>query len=116
MINLSAGAFDLNLDAILGEQTYTEGLEDYLDGIDSNISDKNMDRLRDAEDVTGSINDTFSRVAPENIVSKDGYQPSIVARARNSVLQFPVYVTQGIRVDEAHVISKLFERVYTTLV
>ena len=116
MFNLSAGAFDLNLDAILEERSYTEGLEDYLDGIDSNISDKNMDRLRDAEDVTGSINDTFSRVAPENIVSKDGYQPSIVARARNSVLQFPVYVTQGIRVDEAHVISKLFERVYTTLV
>lgn len=41
---------------------------------------------------------------------------SIIARAKNSVLQFPIYVTQGIRVNEAQIISKMFERVYTTLV
>ena len=41
---------------------------------------------------------------------------SIVARARNSVLQFPVYVTQSLPVNYAQVIAKLFERVYTTLV
>lgn len=41
---------------------------------------------------------------------------SIVARARNSVLQFPIYVTQTLRVNEAQIIAGLFERVYTTLV
>ena len=41
---------------------------------------------------------------------------SIVARARNSVLQFPMYVTQSLPVNYAQTIAKLFERVYTTLV
>lgn len=41
---------------------------------------------------------------------------SIVARAKNSVLQFPIYVTQTLRVNEAQIIAKMFERVYTTLV
>lgn len=41
---------------------------------------------------------------------------SIIARARNSVLQFPIYITQTIRYNEAHIIGKMFERVYTTLV
>ncbi len=41
---------------------------------------------------------------------------SIVARSRNSVLQFPVYCTQSIRANEAQIISKLFERVYTSFV
>lgn len=42
--------------------------------------------------------------------------PSIVARARNSVMHFPVYISQSNRVNVAHVLSKLFERVYVTLV
>lgn len=41
---------------------------------------------------------------------------SIVARARNSVIQFPIYVVQTLRVNEAQIISKLFERVYCTFV
>jgi hypothetical protein len=41
---------------------------------------------------------------------------SIVARAKNSVLQFPVYITGNIRVNEAQIIAKMFERVYATLV
>lgn len=41
---------------------------------------------------------------------------SIVARARNSVLQFPIYITQTNRINAAHTIAKLFERVYATLV
>jgi hypothetical protein len=41
---------------------------------------------------------------------------SIIARSRNSVLQFPIYCTQSIRVNEAQIISKLFERVYTSFV
>lgn len=41
---------------------------------------------------------------------------SIVARAKNSILQFPCYITQSCPVAPAQTISKLFERVYTTLV
>lgn len=41
---------------------------------------------------------------------------SIIARARNSVLQFPIYIDQTVRVNEGHIIGKLFERVYATLV
>ena len=41
---------------------------------------------------------------------------SIIARSRNSVLQFPVYCTQSIRINEAQIIAKLFERVYTSFV
>lgn len=41
---------------------------------------------------------------------------SIIARARNSVLQFPIYVSQSIRINEAQIIAGLFERVYTTFV
>ena len=41
---------------------------------------------------------------------------SIVARARKSVLQFPIYITQTLPVNEAHIIGKLFERVYASLV
>ena len=42
---------------------------------------------------------------------------SIIARARNSVLQFPVYITNsGIRVNEAHLIAKFLERMYASYV
>jgi hypothetical protein len=41
---------------------------------------------------------------------------SIVARAKNSVCQFPVYISQTIRVNEAQILSNMFERYYTTLV
>lgn len=41
---------------------------------------------------------------------------SIVARARNSILQFPCYIAQSCPVTPAQTVAKLFERVYTTLV
>lgn len=41
---------------------------------------------------------------------------SIIARARNSVLQFPMYVTRSIQHEAAHILSKVFEKVYSTLV
>ena len=50
-------------------------------------------------------------------VSDNSGRGSIIARARNSVLQFPVYITNsGIRVNEAHLISKFLERVYASYV
>lgn len=41
---------------------------------------------------------------------------SIIARARNSILQFPMYIVQSIRTSEAQIIAKMFERVYASLV
>ena len=42
---------------------------------------------------------------------------SIIGRARNSVLQFPVYISKSsMRDNQAHVFAKTFERVYATLV
>ena len=41
---------------------------------------------------------------------------SIFARARNSVMQFPCYVTQTIPVNPAQIIAKTFERVYASFV
>src|SRR5699024_4718270 len=41
---------------------------------------------------------------------------SVIARSRNSVLQFPVYVSQSIPVNAATVIAKMFDRVYASFV
>ena len=41
---------------------------------------------------------------------------SIISRAKNSILQFPVYMTASIGFSTAQVISRSFERVYATLV
>lgn len=41
---------------------------------------------------------------------------SIIARARNSVCQFPIYIDQTVPVNAGHTIGKLFERVYATLI
>ena len=71
----------------------------------------------------GIVNDTLDKAASSASKTVDKLNKdfvvrnqSIVARARNSVLQFPIYITQTLRVNEAHIIGKLFERVYTTLV
>lgn len=41
---------------------------------------------------------------------------SIIARSRNSVLQFPVYISQSVPVNPAHVIARLYDRVYASFV
>ncbi len=84
------------------------------------------DEWNNADTVIGklsSVNDTtIKKVAnrsEEIDKSLDSHRidnRSIIARAKNSVLQFPVYVMQTLRVNEAQIISGLFERVYTTLV
>lgn len=84
------------------------------DGKDLKVTDQEYraDIVKDVDDKVNNVLNAIDRAASSEYV--DGR--SIVARARNSVLQFPVYVTQSLRVNEAHIISKMFERVYTTLV
>ena len=68
---------------------------------------KNDDILKNAAD---RVDD-----AAKTIKKHTSDRRSIIARAKNSVLYFPVYITQTIRVNEAHIIAGLFERVYATL-
>jgi len=90
-----------------------------------NAAKKAGDDIKNAQGVKGKVGAVNSKLdtaankmsdidgkVKSNIVKND----SIVARARNSVLQFPIYVTQTLRVNEAQIIAKMFERVYTTLV
>lgn len=41
---------------------------------------------------------------------------SIISRTRNSIMQFPVYISQSIPVNPANVIARLFDRVYASFV
>lgn len=72
-----------------------------------------------ADVVNSQVLDNAGKVADsiDNVTKKARVDNrSIIARARNSVLQFPMYVSQSTRVNAAHTINKMFERVYTTLV
>lgn len=80
----------------------TKGLDDKLRTTNDEGLKKVGDSLKDIDDRVGKPNRVDNR--------------SIIARAKNSVLQFPIYIAQTIRVNEAHIIAKMFERVYTTLV
>lgn len=77
-------------------------------GLNDKLTTLNNEGLNKAGDAADSIN----KFAGKHQVSAK----SIIARARNSVLQFPVYVSHTCRVEAAHTIAKSFERVYTTLV
>ena len=81
---------------------------EYDKGLANKASRIYNDGLSKAEDNLGAIDKRLKRYKVDT--------RSIVARARNSVLQFPIYVTQTLRVNEAQIIAGLFERVYTTLV
>ena len=75
-----------------------------------------MGRVKDTENKTlGNAAGALSKFDSDMQKNRVNNQ-SIIARARNSVLQFPIYVSQSIRINEAHTIAGLFERVYTTLV
>ena len=67
------------------------------------------DTLDKGNNVGGRINDHLNK---NHKVSN----ASIIARAKNSVLQFPIYITPSIQINAAHTVSKMFERVYTTFV
>jgi len=67
-----------------------------------------------AKNVT-DVSDQTTRI--DTIMAKNKVSTnSIVARAKNSVLQFPMYISRSLRINEAHIISKTFERVYASLV
>lgn len=93
---------DIDVEDILGDWRDTE-----LTTVDA-IKGTDEKGLSKASDLLDKVNAGLNK--------KRINSSSIVARARKSVLQFPIYISQGLRVNEAHIIAKLFERVYTSLV
>ena len=85
-------------------------------GVDKDDWDQSElpDKILQASDATGTLSgildDKLRNVEKDNKV--DGR--SIIARATNSVKQCPIYVTRTIRASEAHLIAKLFEKVYVS--
>lgn len=115
---------DLSIKTGGEDQAFQEGIGDAL-GVDtqqirddwnnpsSSLYDKadslNRNGLQKVSDTADALDKhIFNKMRVNNA--------SIVARARNSILQFPMYITQTCPVAPAHTISKMFERVYTTLV
>jgi len=77
----------------MGNDIFTEGI---------------FDKMKVASTVVGGANDAMSKRKIDN--------RSIVKRAKNSIAQFPIYMTSiGITANSAHVISKAIERVYVSL-
>jgi len=81
----------------------------------SSETDELQDTLKDLKSKTYDVKDKIGTV---DKYTKNHYlnRPSIVTRSKNSVIQFPIYVSSSLRVTEAQIISKLFERVYTSFV
>lgn len=64
------------------------------------------------EDGAKTIKDAETKLNTDHVLDRR----SIIARASNSVMQFPIYITQSNRIAEAHTIGKAFERVYASFV
>lgn len=82
--------------------------QDASTGLMDKVAVTNTSGLSKAKDELGKIDKTLKKNRVDN--------RSIIARARNSVLQFPVYVSQSCPVNAAQIISDAWNRVYTTIV
>ena len=103
ILDATFNALDINANQI------KQDWENSAKGIDDKLASVNNNGVKKVRDVADTIQN--------GVLSKQTVDTrSIIARARNSVLQFPIYITQTLRVNEAQIIAKMFERVYTTLV
>ena len=110
-----------------GTKPITEGAMDTVKGAINAVTGIDTDKTKDdwnnanvpgkvkvAGDTIGSalgnVDSSIDKIRKDNEV--DGR--SIVARATNSIKQCPIYITQTIRATEAHLLSKMFEKVYAT--
>lgn len=105
------------------ESAITDMIQQAGDSVKKGYDDLKDDLSKDPYGTIEKLNDkqlagaaTSAREIDDTMKRHQVNTKSIVARARDSVLQFPVYITQTNPVAAAHTISKLFERVYTTLV
>lgn len=112
------------------DQVYQEGINSTIrdnTGIDAKDIGDSWSDISGIKDVGHAIkvtNDKGIQPARDiaDVIDKHVYKDaivdnrSIVARARNSILQFPVYVTQSCPVAPARIISDFFARYYTSMV
>lgn len=101
MKDASKYVLDVDIDDVKSAWKNSSNPDEYLKVID--------DTGKKATDALGDLSAALT--APNKIDNR-----SLFARARNSLLQFPIYVSQSIRANEAHILSKMFERVYASLV
>lgn len=95
-------AADVNVDRIKDDWSNSAtGIGDKLDTINSEGLGRAKDELKRIDKTLGK-----GRVDSR----------SIIARARNSVLQFPIYMTQSCPINPANTIAKAWERVYVSYV
>jgi hypothetical protein len=97
-------------------ESFQEGIiKDSLDRAKNFANTMKPTSLKDAGNKVTKVASNVSEIDKELKLHKND-RSSIIARAKNSVLQFPIYISDSIRINEAQTISKLFERVYATLV
>lgn len=101
MKDASKYVLDVDVDAVKSAWQNSNNPDDYLKVIDDT-----------GKKATGALGDLSAALSDPNKIDNR----SLFARARNSLLQFPIYISQSIRANEAHIISKMFERVYASLV
>ena len=107
LIDDSLKAANINPDKVKDDWDAARNAQTAGEAIKNANKTVNDDILEPLKDTLDSANSTLKKGSLD--------RRSLIARSRNSVLQFPVYITQTIRVNEAHIISKLFERVYASL-
>ncbi len=113
--NRTTSILESEIDNILDDtdKTYAQDIKDEWNAMKD--SDTTIEGMGHAKNISKDIKDISGGI-DSAIKSNEIDGRSIIARSRNSVLQFPVYVTQSIRVNEASIIARLFERVYASYV
>lgn len=102
---------DINEDFDMFQEAGSKTVDNAMDSAEDNIKElkKSFDGKYNSISVpVGKIKDFLDAGTIDN--------RSIIARSRNSVMQFPIYITGGIPVNVAHTIAGMFERVYATFV
>lgn len=97
------------------ESALKDALKDSTQESEGSTLDDTAAKLKNIQDTVEPISSIASK-ATGKIESKRNTTRSIVARARGSILQFPVYMSKSVPVAEAHTINKAFERVYASFV
>ena len=103
--------------ANLNESVLSTMIQKTDDGL--KFLDKNAEKIQPKLEPLGKYSDLIAGGATmldKGISSLTKDRRSIIARAKNSVLQFPIYMVNTINISAAHTVSKTFERVYASFV
>lgn len=88
-----------------------------IDEIKNSLEDEDLSTTEKLKSIdkngTSAVADTLDSI--NNLTRRNRVDTrSIIARSRNSVMQFPVYISQSVPVNPAHVIARLYDRVYAS--